>query len=246
MPPLERAVALEEVDGVAVRIGQELDLDVLGAVDELFEVDAAVAERGLGFVAGGLERAEEAGLLSADAHPLAAAARRGFDEDGVADLAGDPGGLGVAGDGSVGARYAGDLGGVGDGFRLGLQAHLADGLVGRPDELELAGPADLGEVGVLRQEAVTRVDGLHAGNLGRRDDPGDVQVAVRAGGFADADGSVGQLKIRRAAVGLRIHGDDLHAQFLAGADDAEGDFAPVGDEDSLKHKRLAMIGVWSS
>ena len=55
MPALERAVALPEVDDVAVGVGEDLDLDVPGPVDVLLEVDAAVLEGGLGLVAGGLE-----------------------------------------------------------------------------------------------------------------------------------------------------------------------------------------------
>ncbi len=72
----------------------------------------------------------------------------------------------------------GDLRGGGDRLRLGLQAHLADRLVGRPDELEVATPADLGEVRVLAQEAVAGVDRLDVGDFGGGDEPGDVQVAV--------------------------------------------------------------------
>ena len=126
---------------------------------------------------------------------------------------------------------------VGDGLGLGLQAHPADRLVGRADELEVAGPADLGEVGVLAQEAVAGVDRLDVGDLGRGDDPGDVQVAVGAGGLADADRPVGQLQVGGVAVGLRVDGDRLDAQLLAGPDDPQGDLAAVGDQDSLEHRR---------
>ena len=98
VPALERAVAVPAVDDVAVRVGEDLDLDVARAVDELLEVDAGVLERGLGLVAGRLERADEVGLVAADPHPLAAAAGRRLDQDGVADRAGEPQRLGVAGD----------------------------------------------------------------------------------------------------------------------------------------------------
>ncbi len=55
MPALERAVAVPAVDDVAVPVGEDLDLDVAGPVDELLQVDAGVLERGLGLVAGGLK-----------------------------------------------------------------------------------------------------------------------------------------------------------------------------------------------
>ena len=57
VPALERAVAVPAVDDVAVRVGEDLDLDVAGPVDELLEVDARVLEGGLGLVAGRLEGA---------------------------------------------------------------------------------------------------------------------------------------------------------------------------------------------
>ncbi len=178
MPALERAVAVPAVDDVAVAVGQDLDLDVTGLVDELFEVDARVLERGLGLVPGGAERVDEGLLLAADAHSLAAAAGRGLDQDGEADRSGEPEGLGVAADGAVGAGNARHLGRGGDCLGLGLEPHLADRLVGRADELEVAAPADLGEVRVLAQEAVAGMDRLDVGHLGGGDDPGDVQVTV--------------------------------------------------------------------
>ena len=55
MAALERAIAVPAVDDVAVRIGEDLDLDVPRAIDELLEVDAGVLEGGLGLVPGRLQ-----------------------------------------------------------------------------------------------------------------------------------------------------------------------------------------------
>ena len=52
MPALQRAIALEEMDEVAVLVAEELHLDVAGALDELFEEDVGDAERGAGFALG--------------------------------------------------------------------------------------------------------------------------------------------------------------------------------------------------
>ena len=46
MAPLDRAVALAEVDAVAVGVEQDLDLDVAPALDEALEDQPVVAERG--------------------------------------------------------------------------------------------------------------------------------------------------------------------------------------------------------
>ena len=58
---------------------------------------------------------------------------------------------------------------------------------------------------------------------------GDVQVTLRRGGGADADGFVGQLDMEAVAIGFGVDGDGGDAHFAAGAQDAQGDFAPVGD-----------------
>ena len=53
--------------------------------------------------------------------------------------------------------------------------------------------------------------------------------------LADVIGLVGFLDVERVAVGVGIDGDRLDAQFGAGAHDADGDLAPVGDQYFLKH-----------
>ena len=49
MPPLHRAVALPEMHDVAVMVGDDLHFDVPRALDVFFEINAAIAEGGLGF-----------------------------------------------------------------------------------------------------------------------------------------------------------------------------------------------------
>ena len=49
---LDRAVALEQVDEVAVAVAQELHLDVARAADQLLEIDLVLAEGGLGLAPG--------------------------------------------------------------------------------------------------------------------------------------------------------------------------------------------------
>ena len=56
VPPLDRAVALEQVDEVAVPVAEELHLDVPCALDELFEEHVRHAERRAGLAAGLVER----------------------------------------------------------------------------------------------------------------------------------------------------------------------------------------------
>ena len=81
MPALDRALALEQVDDVAVRVGEHLDLDVARPLDEALDVERAVAERRHA------PRAAPPGSLASrrsssahDAHALAAAAGRRLDQ----------------------------------------------------------------------------------------------------------------------------------------------------------------------
>ena len=53
---LQRAVALAEMDGVALAVAEHLDLDVARLVEVLLEVDRVVAEGGARLGAGGGER----------------------------------------------------------------------------------------------------------------------------------------------------------------------------------------------
>ena len=59
MTALQRAIAVPAMDDIAVSIGQDLDLDVAGAIDEFLEVDAGVLEGGLGLVASRLKGSRE-------------------------------------------------------------------------------------------------------------------------------------------------------------------------------------------
>src|SRR5436190_1980660 len=77
---LHGAVALAEVDGAAVAIGEDLDLDVAAALDQLLEVDPVAAERrarfGLGLGVGG----GDLGGAARDPHAAPAAAVLGLEQ----------------------------------------------------------------------------------------------------------------------------------------------------------------------
>ena len=76
----------------------------------------------------------------------------------------------------------GDVGLVHDDLGGGLDAHVPDGRGGRADEDDALLLAEVGELDVLREEAITRVDGLRPGLLGGLDDPVLPQVGLLGGG----------------------------------------------------------------
>ena len=77
---------------------------------------------------------------------------------------------------------------------------------------------------------------IHVADLRGADDPVDLQIRLRARRRPDADGLVRELHMERIHIRLGIHGQRFDAEFLAGADDPEGDLAAVGDEDFLEHE----------
>ena len=97
------------------------------------------------------------------------------------------------------------------------------------DEFDVATAADVGEMGVLGQKTIARVDSLHVADLGGGDHAVDLQVAVRSLGRTHAIGLVGQFQIGRAAIGFTKYRHGFDAQLAAGANNPQGDFAPIGD-----------------
>ena len=74
MPALDRALALAQVDGVAVLVADDLDLDVPRPANVALEVDSRVAERRSRSLVAALHRGHELVLRLDDLHADAAAA----------------------------------------------------------------------------------------------------------------------------------------------------------------------------
>jgi hypothetical protein len=146
---LDRALALAQVDHVAVGVAEDLDLDVTGRVEVPLDQQRAVAEGALGLAARGRERLGEGRLVANDAHALAATASRRLDQDRETDLAR---GVDAFLERQLRERRSGDDGDVGarhDLLRADLAAHAADRVDGRSDEDEARGRDALRELGVL-------------------------------------------------------------------------------------------------
>ena len=79
---------------------------------------------------------------------------------------------------------------------------------------------------------MNRVD---VGDFGGGDDGGNVEIAVGGARRADADGLVGKADVERVAVGLAVDGDGADAEFPAGVQNAQRDFAAIGNQDLTEH-----------
>jgi hypothetical protein len=71
---LDRAVALEQVDHVAVCVAQHLHLDMARALDQLLQIDLVLAEGGLGLAPAFRRLAGEVGFRADHPHAAPAAA----------------------------------------------------------------------------------------------------------------------------------------------------------------------------
>ena len=87
--PLHRAVALAQVDHVAVGVRQHLEFDVPRPLQEFLHVDLVVAEGGARLGARDADRVQERRLGVHHAHAAPAAAAGGLDDHRIADVARD-------------------------------------------------------------------------------------------------------------------------------------------------------------
>ena len=88
------------------------------------------------------------------------------------------------------------------------------------------------KLGVLGEEAVAGMDGVGAARARGVEQRLDVQIALARRRRADRDRLVGEPHVRRVGVGLGVDRDGRDAHRAAGADDAHGDLAAVGDQDT--------------
>ena len=213
---------------IAVLVGQDLHFDVLGLLQELFHKDVVVAE---GLAGLGLHQLKVPGDLLGiigPAHTAAAAAGCRLEDHRIAGLLGDAHGLLHAGNRLFAAgdhRYAAPAG-----HFLGMELipHLVEDMAGRPDEDDarlLTGP---GEVGILGQEAVAGVNGIHILALGQRNDLLDAQIGPEgAAVLADEIGLVRLGAEQREFILLGIDGDGTHIGVKAGTEDADRNLSTV-------------------
>src|ERR1700747_1330906 len=74
-----------------------------------------------------------------------------------------------------------------------LISHGADSCRRRPDKLNVTTRANFGEMGVLGQEPISGMNRIDISNLGRTDDPIDLQIAFRTLSRTNTHRFVGQL-----------------------------------------------------
>ena len=232
---LNRTVALGQVDAFAALVTEHLNLHVAWLGQVAFDEHVRVAEGVLRFPLGGGQGIVEVFHSLDHAHAFATTAGDGFQQQWEAAL------LGFLAQGvrslvvTVVTRHQGHAGFFHNGLGGGLGTHGRDGGGGRADEHDVVGFAGFGELGVLGEEPVARVNGLGAAFFRHLDDLVGFEVALGAGCRADVEGFVSHGDMARVGVGVRVDSDNANAHAVGGLYDPAGDFAPVGDQDFAEH-----------
>src|SRR5262249_54600143 len=232
---LYRAVAVTEMQEVAVRVGEHLHLDMTWRREIPLEQQRTIAEGTLGQAARGGERRSELGALAHDLHALATATGGRLDDQpqsetlrfvlALLEL------LPIA-------RVAGQhrhTGGPHACLGENLRAHGADSGRRRTDEGQPGGQAGFGELSVLGKEPVAWVNRLGATRARCLEERCDVEIALTRGWGPQAPRLIGLTHVPCVRVGIRIDRDGADVHAPCGAEDAAGDLAAVGDQKTLDH-----------
>ncbi len=235
---LDRAVALEEMDHITMRVTQNLALDVAGALDELFQIDFVLAEGGLGFTLAFVHFTQQLLGSRSRAHAATAAAPGRLEHDGIADLFGQPLDFVFVVRQRVGCRNDRNADRDGEIARGDLVAELAHRLRLRADEDDAVFGAGFRKFRAFGEKTIARMDRIGAGKLGNTDDLVDRQIAFdrpevtfQMRPAADLVALVRLEAVKRQLVFLRPDRHGLDAEFVCSAENADRDFRTVCDEN---------------
>ena len=232
--PLDGAVALEEVDDRAEGIGENLDFDMARPLDEFLQIDVVLAEGGLGFAARAVRSRTSVASSGMTRMPRPPPPQDAFSMTRVADAPGLRLGDLDVGRKRVRRRHHRHADRDREIARRDLVAEHAHGVRRRSDEDDPRRGAGFREVGVFRQQPVAGMDRIGLRFAGDADDLGDRQIGLdRAETLADLVGFVGLEAVEGELVLFGEDRDRAHAQFIGRAEDADGDFGSIGDENFL-------------
>ena len=125
--------------------------------------------------------------------------------------------------------------------RLILVSHAANDLGRRTDKLDVALGAQIGKVRVLREQAVSRMDGLRAGKDGRGENGAHIQIAFLRLRGADAIALIRKRDMQRIAIRLGKNGDRADCPSPCRRESPERNLAPVGNQYFRKHPSALLI-----
>ena len=173
-------------------VTQHLNFDVAWMFDVFFEVDRPILEGAFGFLTCRCQTGFQTDIVMRHAHTAATTACCCLDQHRIAHFMGQFQRVFLAGDQPFATWHDWHIGRHGQLAGLVFVAQLAHSLFGRADELDVTRAAYLGKMSVFREEAVTRVNGLHIPDFGGGDDSRNIEIAFRSHPWPDANGLICQ------------------------------------------------------
>ena len=238
VPSLDRTIAFVEVNQSAVFVAEELDLDMLRALNELFEKDIGNAERGGRLLLCGLDGIREFVGGIHRSHPAAPAAHRRLHHHGIAEFLRQHFRIVDRRHRLVTARENRHVRELCNRACRDFIAELAENRRVRADERDICFVAGPREVRILGQEPIARVDRIDADVFGERHDTGNVEIRTnRLAGFAHAIRFVGLEPVQCEAVFVRVNRHGADAEFVRRTEHADGDFTTIRHEQFLERLR---------
>ncbi len=240
MPALDTALPFEQVNHIAVRIAEYLDLNVTRGTDVSFDEYSSVTEGGSRFADRQAHLLFELSGCMYDAHTFSTTARGCLNQHRKPDLLGYPHTLFYRFKRLGRAGYQGNIVRFGGRLRGQFAAHLTHGIAARSDEDDTGSFHQIRERRVLRQEPITRMDGIGAGLTGSLDDALHDQITLAGSSRSNANCFVGIAHVQGIPIGFRKHRNGSDTHFTGRAHDPDRDLAPVGDQYLLHNRLLAF------
>ena len=229
MPPLDRAIALPQVNDRSVRVGEDLHFDVPCPRDVLLQKHGTVTEGPLSLRAGLFQPLGKLLRAMHDTHSAPATAKGGLHDERISNCFCRPLCLlrvvrrqtGAGNDRH--ARLLRDL------ARLGLVPQPVQQFRRRSYERDARLSAGPGEVAVLGEETVPRMNRVNAASLCQGDDSLDVEIGCDRTLVATyLIGFVRLEAVQAETILVGIDGGGAQSEFGRRAHDAGRDLAAVG------------------
>ena len=157
----------------AMAVGDDLKFNVMGIMDELFQIDLFVSKCFLRLVTRTVKGRFKTGLVMCCAHAAPAAAGSRLDHHRVTNLLRDPNRFILCLDDSIASRRHRHAGFPCKSASSIFISHCLHRARRWPDKLNVAAFAHLGEMRVLGQKSIPGMDRIDVANLGCAHDPID-------------------------------------------------------------------------
>src|ERR1700746_3758451 len=89
------------------------------------------------------------------------------------------------------------------------------------------------------------MEGFSAGYFACREKRWDIEIRIARSRRTNADRFIGELHMHRIGVGSRMDRHGRDAEFLSGAQNPQGNFATVGNENLVEHHSLPVPRAYS-